>query len=103
LVPLFLACGWWPSIDARTVLVNAYDGKGPSWSGLFQNLAASFADKNNILRYKDGVGATLTVHQNGRSLGLQSNGLSQSGRSLDPPHHNLESSMVGLFPAIHRP
>jgi spermidine synthase len=45
----------------------------------------------------------VTVSLNGRSFSILSNGLPQSGRSMDPPYYNLESSLVGLFPAIHRP
>ena len=102
-VPFVLAAGWWPEIDAKTVLVSAFDGKKPSLSGLFQNLAANFNPANTLKGYKDGVGSTVTVTLSGRSFGIQSNGLPQSGRSMDPPHYNMESSLVGLYPAIHRP
>lgn len=101
--PLILASGWWPAIDARTVLISSFDGSPPSLSGLFRTLSAQFAEKNPIRLYKDGVGTTLTVTLAGRSVGLQSNGLAQSGRDMDPPHYNLESSLVGLFPAMHKP
>lgn len=103
MVPLVLAAGWWPSIDAKTVLLGAYDGKPPSPAGLFRSLAAQFSPQNGIKVYKDGVGTTLTVILSGRSVSLQSNGLPQSGREMDPPHYNLESSLVGLLPALHKP
>ncbi|GEM_PF-4231983 len=103
LVPFILAAGWWPEIDAKTVLINAYDGKPASLSGLFQSLSANFNPGNSLKAYKDGVGSTVTVTLTGRSFGIQSNGLSQSGRRMDPPYYNMESSMVGLFPAIHKP
>ena len=102
-IPFVLAAGWWPEIDAKTVLVSSFDGKKPSLSGLFQNLAANFHPVNTLKGYKDGVGSTVTVTLTGRSFGIQSNGLPQSGRSMDPPHYNMESSLVGLYPAIHRP
>jgi spermidine synthase len=103
LVPFILAAGWWPEIDAKTVLINGYDGKPASLSGLFQSLSANFNPANNLKAYKDGVGSTVTVTLTGRSFGIQSNGLSQSGRKMDPPYYNMESSMVGLFPAMHKP
>jgi spermidine synthase len=102
-VPFVLAAGWWPEIDAKTVLVSSFDGKLPSLSGLFQNLAANFQPANSLKGYKDGVGSTVTVTLIGRTFAIQSNGLPQSGRSMDPPHYNMESSLVGLYPAIHRP
>jgi hypothetical protein len=101
--PLLLAAGWWPSIDARTVLVGLSDTRGPSLDRLFQSLNAHFSPNDALKVYKDGVGTTLTVLVRGRSIGLQSNGLPQSGREMDPPHYNLESSLVGLYPAMHRP
>ncbi|MEO6097781.1 MAG: hypothetical protein ABIW76_19850 [Fibrobacteria bacterium] len=103
LFPFVLAAGWWPAIDAKTVLINGYDGKRPSLTGLFQNLAANFNPVNNLKAYKDGVGSTIIVTLGGRAFGIQSNGLPQSGRNMDPPHYNMESSLVGLLPAIHRP
>ncbi|HLP43141.1 MAG TPA: fused MFS/spermidine synthase, partial [Fibrobacteria bacterium] len=102
-LPLLLAAGAWPAIDARTVLIGHVDGRPPSLAGLFQNLAAHFAPTSHFKVYKDGVGTTLTVTQTGRVAGIQSNGLPQSGRSLDPPHFNFESTLVGLFPALHHP
>lgn len=102
-IPFVLAAGWWPEIDAKTVLVSAFDGKKPSLGGLFQNLAANFNPVNPLKGYKDGVGSTVTVTLTGRTYGIQSNGLPQSGRSMDPPHYNMESSLVGLYPVIHRP
>jgi hypothetical protein len=103
LIPFILAAGWWPEIDAKTVLIHAYDGKRASLAGLFQSLSANFNSANNQKAYKDGVGATVTVTLTGRTFGIQSNGLPQSGRSMDPPHYNMESSLVGLLPAMHRP
>jgi predicted membrane-bound spermidine synthase len=101
--PMLLAAGWWPSIDARTVLVGHVDGRPPSLDRLFLSLGTHFSPSRDLKVYKDGVGATLTVNLSGRSFGLQSNGLPQSGRNMDPPHFNLESSLVGLYPAMHRP
>jgi spermidine synthase len=103
LLPFVLAAGWWPEIDAKTILINGYDGKRASLSGLFQSLATNFNPANKLRAYKDGVGSTVTVTLNGRTFGIQSNGLPQSGRSMDPPHFNMESSLVGLLPVIHRP
>lgn len=102
-VPLLLVSGWWPAIDAKTVLIGSHDGRMPSLAGLFQNLSSQFSPRNGIKVYKDGVGTTLTATLNGRMVGLHSNGLPQSGRDMDPPHFNLESSLVGLFPAMHNP
>ncbi len=103
LCALVLTARWWPEIDAKTVLVNSYDGKRPSLAGLFRNLAANFAGPEGLRVYKDGVGSTVTVTLNGRTIVIQSNGLTQSGKTLDPPFYNMESSLVGLLPAIHRP
>lgn len=102
-IPLIAVAGWWPAIDAKTVLVDAQDRRRPNLSSLFRNLAAQFSPANPFKVYKDGVGTTLTVTLNGRTAGLQSNGLPQSGRDMDPPHFNLESSLVGLFPLLHKP
>ncbi len=102
-LPPLLAAAWWPSIDAKTVLVGAVDGKPPSLSQAFQSLAVQFAPRNSLKIYKDGVGSTLAVSVNGRTASVLSNGLPQSGRAMDPPHYNLESILVGLLPAMHRP
>lgn len=102
-VPLTLTAGWWPSIDAKTVLLSSPDGQKPSLNRMFASLAAQFTPQPNLKVYKDGVGTTLTVFLQGRTAALLSNGLPQSGRSMDPPHFNLESSLVGLYPALHKP
>ncbi len=103
LLTLVFATGYWPEINAKSILLVGEDNQKPSLSGLFRSLSNRFSGQSTIKLYKDGVGSTLTVTQFGRNLGVQSNGLSQSGRSLDPPHYNMESALVGLFPVMHRP
>lgn len=103
LITLLLVAGFWPEVNAKAVLIGVNENKPASLSGLFQYLSLRFSGESRIKLYKDGVGATITVTQNGRTIAVQNNGLPQSGRSLDPPHFNLESSLVGVLPALHKP
>jgi spermidine synthase len=102
LAVLIFTAGFWPTINAKSVL-SAATPRSINLSELFKSLSTAFVDSSQIKLYKDGVGSTVAVSQINRNLAISSNGLTQSGRDLDPPHFNLESILVGLFPAIHYP
>ncbi|MCK6550655.1 fused MFS/spermidine synthase [Myxococcota bacterium] len=88
--------------------VTLYDGLDakrlalPPQPGSYADFKASIERRlDTIVYHSEGDGATVLVVDEGKTRGLVLSGLGQGGRNQAPPHHVLESLLVGLVPAAH--
>ena len=96
-VVAILLVGLDPGFDVRLISLGS-----PQHKELYEQYTRRHREANQLLVFfAEGREGTVAVYDHEDSRSMRINGLGQGSRRKWPPHHTLESLLVGLIPLVH--